>query len=289
MSHYDYYQPETLEEALRLKQNVPDSFFLSGGTDLMVRIKRRELRPNALISLRSVPDLSGIKNDKITRIGAMTTISELLKNTSLYERYPVLIHAANVLGSVQIRNMATIGGNLCNGSPAADMAPPLLILEAKVRLRNGQKSRDLPLEKFFKGPGMTNLSSEEMMTDILVDPPQQETKAIFLKKGRTKMDLAVTSLAVLIRKEGDRCLKVRIAAGSVAPTPLRLFEVENFMEGAKLSRKLLIDAQHLVAESVSPITDVRSTGDYRCHLVEVLMKQAFEKLMDRDFEDRHGT
>jgi len=289
MSQYDYYQPETLEEALRLKKTIPDSFFLSGGTDLMVRIKKRELRPRALISLRCIPNLSGVKNGKIIRIGAMTSISELLKNTLLYEKYPVLIQAAKELGSVQIRNMATIGGNLCNGSPAADMAPPLLILEAKMRLHSGQKSRDLPLEKFFQAPGEINLSPEEILADILLEPPQQDTQAIFLKKGRTKMDLAIASLAVLIRKQGNRCLKARIAAGSVAPTPVRLFDVEALLEGATFSRELLTEAQHLAAKSISPITDVRSTADYRCHLVEVLLKRAFEKLMERKFEDRNRT
>jgi carbon-monoxide dehydrogenase medium subunit len=286
MNHYDYYQPKNLEEVLRLKKNVPDSFYLSGGTDLMVRIKKRELRPCALISLRSIPNLSGVKNGKIIGIGATTSISELLKNTLLLEKFPVLIQAAKELGSVQIRNMATIGGNLCNGSPAADMALPLLVLEAKVRLQSGQKSRDLPLEKFFQGPGKINLSPEEILTDILLEPPQQDTQTIFLKKGRTKMDLAIASLAVLIRKDGNRCLKARIAAGSVAPTPLRLFDVEALLEGASISRELLTEAQHLAAKSISPITDVRSTADYRCHLVEVLLKRAFERLMDRDFENR---
>jgi CO/xanthine dehydrogenase FAD-binding subunit len=286
MSHYDYYQPKTLEEVLRLKKNVPDSFYLSGGTDLMVRIKKRELRPCALISLRSIPNLSGVKNGKIIGIGATTSISELLKNTLLLEKFPVLIQAANTLGSVQIRNVATVGGNLCNGSPAADMALPLLVLEAKVRLQSGQKSRDLPLEKFFQGPGKINLSPEEILTDILLEPPQQDTQTIFLKKGRTKMDLAIASLAVLIRKDGNRCLKARIAAGSVAPTPLRLFDVEALLEGASISREHLTEAQHLAAKSISPITDVRSTADYRCHLVEVLLKRAFERLMDRDFENR---
>jgi carbon-monoxide dehydrogenase medium subunit len=286
MSHYDYYQPKTLEEVLRLKKNVPDSFYLSGGTDLMVRIKKRELRPCALISLRSIPNLSGVKNGKIIGIGATTSISELLKNTLLLEKFPVLIQAAKELGSVQIRNVATVGGNLCNGSPAADMALPLLVLEAKVRLQSGQKSRDLPLEKFFQGPGKINLSPEEILTDILLEPPQQDTQTIFLKKGRTKMDLAIASLAVLIRKDGNRCLKARIAAGSVAPTPLRLFDVEALLEGASISRELLTEAQHLAAKSISPITDVRSTADYRCHLVEVLLKRAFERLMDRDFENR---
>jgi len=287
MNRYGYYQPETLDEAFRLKKNIPESLYISGGTDLMVRIKKRELRPRALISLRSIPNFSGIKNSEIIRIGAMTSISDILKNSLLHEKYPILIQAAKELGSIQIRNMATIGGNLCNGSPAADMAPPLLVLEAKVRLQSGQKSRDLPLEKFFLGPGETGLSSGEILTGILLEPPEQNTKTIFLKKGRTRMDLAVASVAAQIRTDGDRCLRARIAAGSVAPTPMRLFEVEALLEGAALSRELLTEAKQLAAKSVSPITDVRSTADYRCHLVGVLVKRALEKLLAKEFGDRY--
>jgi len=289
MNRYDYHQPDTLEEAFRLKKTIPDSLFISGGTDLMVRIKKRELSPRALISLRSIPGLSGIENGKIIRIGAMTSISDILQNSLLYEKFPVLIDAAKFLGSIQIRNMATFGGNLCNGSPAADMAPPLLVLEAKVRLQGGQKSRDLPLEKFFRGPGETGLSPDEIMTDILLDPPEPDTHGVFLKKGRTKMDLAVASVAALIRTEGNRCFKARIAAGSVAPVPMRLLEVETLLEGSSFSRELLTEAQELAAKSVSPITDVRSTADYRCHLVGVLLKRALEKLLDKEFGDRYRT
>jgi CO/xanthine dehydrogenase FAD-binding subunit len=288
MSPYGYYQPESLDEVFRLKKTIPDSVYISGGTDLMVRIKKRELRPNAVISLRSIPDLSGVKNGKIVRIGAMTSISDILINVMLDEKYPVLIQAAKALGSVQIRNVATIGGNLCNGSPAADMAPPLLVLEAKVRLQSVQKNRDLSLEKFFLGPGETHLSPGEILTDVLLEPPEPNTKAIFLKKGRTRMDLAVASVAALIRTDGNRCLKARIAAGSVAPTPLRLFEVETFLEGAILSRELLTKAQKLAAKRVSPISDVRSTADYRRHIVGVLVKRALEKLLNMEFAEEFG-
>ena len=287
MIRYDYYQPESLEEAFGLKKTIPDSLFVSGGTDLMVRINKKELRPSALISLRSIPGLTGIENSKIIRIGAMTSISALCKNQLLCEKYPVLIQAAKELGSVQIRNVATIGGNLCNGSPAADMAPPLLVLEAKVRLQSARKSRDLPLEKFFRGPGKTDLSPEEILTDILLEPPGQNSNTVFLKKGRTRMDLAVASVAALIQKKGNRCLKARIAAGSVAPVPMRLLKVEALLKGATLSQELLEAAQQLASQCVCPISDVRSTADYRYHLVGVLVKRALEKLQGKDLGDKH--
>jgi carbon-monoxide dehydrogenase medium subunit len=283
MNRHDYHQPESLAEAFQLKKSTPASLYVSGGTDLMVRVNKKELHPNALISLRSIPDLRGIDNGKIVRIGAMTTITEISKNALIKEKYPVLIQAAKELGCAQIQNMATIGGNICNGSPAADMAPPLLVLDAKVRIQVDKKSRELPIEKFFQGPGKTNLSPEEILTGILLESPGASTKTIFLKKGRTKMDLAVASVAALIRTEGDFCLKARIAAGSVAPTPLRLFGVEALLEGATLSPELLSEAQRLAAKSVSPVTDIRSTAEYRRHMVGVMVKRALEKLLDDEF------
>jgi carbon-monoxide dehydrogenase medium subunit len=289
MSRYEYYQPDSLDEAFRLKNTITNSLYISGGTDLLVRINKKELNPRALISLRSIPDLLGIENGKIFRIGAMTSITDLTKNALLGKKYPILIQAAKQLGSVQIRNVATIGGNLGNGSPAADMAPPLLVLEAKVRLRNDQKTRELPIEKFFLGPGETALSPQEILTGIHIESPEPNTKTIFLKKGRTRMDLAVASVAVLIKTESKRCTKARIAAGSVAPTPMRLFEVEALLEGSPLTKELFIDAQRLASRSVSPITDVRSTADYRRHLVGVLVKRALEMLLDQECGDRCQT
>ncbi len=278
MSRYDYHQPESLEEAFELKKSIPESLYISGGTDLMVRIKKKELRPTALISLRSIPGLSGIEDGRTIRIGAMTSVSEIAKNPVLQEKHPVLVQAANALGSVQIRNAATIGGNLCNGSPAADLTPPLLVLQADVRLQNGQKSREIPLVKFFRGPGETDLSPGEILTGIMLEPPEKNTNAVFMKKGRTGMDLAAASAAVLIQMDGSRCCEARIAVGSVAPTSVRLSAVEKILKGASLSRELLDEAQKLAAESVSPITDVRSTADYRRHLTGVLVRRALVKV-----------
>jgi len=287
MTRYDYYQPESLEEAFRFKKDHPKALYISGGTDLMVRIKKKELHPSALVSLRSIDELSGIENSRVIRIGAGTTISYLLKNPWLHEKYPVLIQAAHTLGSGQIRNVATIGGNLCNGSPAADMAPPLLVLEAKVRLQDDKKSREISLEKLFLGPGKSCLAPGEILNHILLATPQQDTKSIFLKKGRTRMDLAVASAAVLIRNDGKRFLKARVAVGSVAPTPLRLFAVENLLEGALFSQDLLNKAQRLASRSVSPITDIRSTAEYRRHLVGVLIRRALEELLAGDSKGKN--
>jgi carbon-monoxide dehydrogenase medium subunit len=279
MRRFDYLRPKSLKEALQQKKTIAGAKFISGGTDLLVQIKNHELQPPALISLRSIPELATIEINGGARIGALATISDIIQHNELGLNYPVLVEAARRLGSVQIRNVATVGGNLCNCSPSADMALPLLVLEAKVRLQSAKASREILLSKFFKGPGESCFSSDEILTDILLDPPHQKAKAAFLKKGRVKMDLAIASLAVLLEMDGGRCRKVRIAAGSVAPVPLRLSKVETLLEGAALSKDLVSHAQQLAREIVSPITDVRANEEYRRQIVGVYVKRGLEKVL----------
>ena len=280
MNRFKYYKPRSLDEAWELKEKIPDSLFIAGGTDVIVGIKNNELRPQALISLRSIPRLGNIEVNKGARIGALATISDIIQNPELRKDYPVLVEAAKSLGSVQIRNVATIGGNLCNCSPCADMALPLLVMEAKVRLQTTKKSREIPLNEFFKGPGESCLAPHEILTDILLDPPQKNTKTSFIKKGRVKMDLAVARVAVLREMESKTCHKARIAAGSVAPVPLRLSKIETMFEGATLTKKDVTEAQRLAEDNVVPITDVRSTEEYRRQITGVLVKRALERALE---------
>ena len=280
MKRFEYYKPRSLSEAWELKEKVRDARFIAGGTDVMVGIKNGELSPSALISLRSIPALDSIEINGGIRIGALTTISDLIRHSALRDNYPVVVEAAKRLGSVQIRNVATIGGNLCNSSPCADMALPLLVLEAKVRLQTAKESREMPLNEFFKGPGKTCLTSDEILTDILLGPSRQNSKATFLKKGRVKMDLAIASVALLLEMEGKRCSKARLAAGSVAPVPLRLLKVEALLEGTTISKELLAKAQQLAAENVAPITDIRATKEYRQEIVGIYVKRALKKVLE---------
>ena len=279
MKRFEYYKPRSLSEAWELKEKVRDARFIAGGTDVMVGIKNGELSPSALISLRSIPALDSIEINGGIRIGALTTISDLIHHSALRDNYPVVVEAAKRLGSVQIRNVATIGGNLCNSSPCADMALPLLVLEAKVRLQTAKESREMPLNEFFKGPGKTCLTSDEILTDILLGPSRQNSKATFLKKGRVKMDLAIASVAVLLEMEGKRCSKARLAAGSAAPVPLRLLKVEALLEGTTISKELLAKAQQLAAENVAPITDIRATKEYRQEIVGIYVRRALKKVL----------
>jgi carbon-monoxide dehydrogenase medium subunit len=257
---------------------VPGARLVAGATDLLVRIRNGELHPPALVSLRSIPELAGVETGATIRIGAMTAISDLIRSRALRDACPVLATAAGKLGSAQIRNTATVGGNLCNCSPCADTATPLLVLEARVRLQSPRRDREVPLNEFFRGPGESCLAPDEILTEILLERPGGDGGAVFFKKGRVKMDLAVASLSVRVEMEGRTCRKARVAAGSVAPVPLRLPKVEALLEGAAVSGELAAEAQRLAAESISPITDVRATEGYRRHMIGVYMKRALERL-----------
>jgi carbon-monoxide dehydrogenase medium subunit len=280
MKHIDYHRPASLDELWELKEKIPAARFIAGGTDILVKIKNRTLEPPALLSLRAIPELHGISTEEGIRIGAMTTISELVRNPLLATDYPVLVEAARRLGSVQIRNAATVAGNLCNCSPCADTAMPLLVLEARVELQNRGKIRKIPLHDFFVGPGESCIAPGEIMTGILLHPPTPNTRAISFKKGRVKMDLAIASAAVLLAVEDNVCRNARVAAGSVAPVPMRLHAVEALLENNPLTREIAYEAGKLAMEGVAPITDIRSTEAYRRHIVGVFVRRAIEQLAE---------
>jgi len=281
MNRFDYFRPQTLEEAFKLKRRHPGAAYIAGGTDIMVRIKNREIRPPVLVSLKNIPELASIEINGGARLGALVTMRAVIQSPELTRMYPVLVAAARRLGSVQIRNAATLGGNLCNGSPCADTATALLVLEAKLKLQTPEETREVPVRDFFKGPGELVLKAGEILTEIILNPPNGGAKAIFLKNGRVKMDLAKASVAILLELHGKRCTNVRIAAGSVAPVPLRLDEVENLIRGNVLSHELLAEAQKLAAQTVSPISDIRSTEEYRRRITGVYVRQGLEILMAR--------
>lgn len=281
MKPFFYHKPQTIEDALRLKNEIRDAVYIAGGTDVMVKIKKREIRPSALISLRNIPDLSQIEVNGGACIGAFATIAAITRHSRLSHVFSVVVEAANRIGSVQIRNMATIGGNLCNCSPCADMALPLLVLEARIRLRGLETAREVPVEEFFKGPGESCLFGSEILTEILLDPLHEDVQTVFLKKGRVKMDLAVASVAVRLDMEGNICRKARVAAGSVAPIPTRLRRVEELLEGSVLEEKTIKEAQKIAKDSVAPITDVRSTESYRREIVGAFVGRSLERVRDR--------
>lgn len=280
--NFEYYAPQTLQELLELKQKFGDEAkLLAGGTDLIVKMKMRATEPKYIISLNKIKELHYISEDEnFVRIGATVTWRELEKSHIIRKYYPALIDSAKVMAGVQVRNMATIGGNLCNASPAADGAPPLIVHSAKVVLQSISSVREVPLEDFFVGPGRTVLKSDEVLTQIVVPKPEERSSSTFIKISRTAMDLAKVSVAAYISlNEKDEVKRVRISLGAVAPTPVLSKSAEIELVGKKPTVEAIKKASLAVLKDISPIDDIRSTAEYRRRASVVLVEDAVVKIL----------
>lgn len=275
---YDYHRPSTLDEALRIAAENPGARYVAGATDLLVQLRNGNPGPPALISLRGLEDLRGVETSGRIRVGAAEPLTEVQTHPAVNEHLPALVESIASLGSNQIRNVATLGGNLCNASPAADTAPPLLVYGASVELRDAAGTREMALEEFLLGPGRTALRPGEILSAVLVDLPAPGTRSVFVRKGRVTMDLPIASVAALGGRNGTAYTGVRLAAGAVASVPLRLSHSEEIVEGTELGAEVKERAAAAACLEVSPITDLRATEDYRRHLTGVLVGRALELL-----------
>lgn len=272
-----YYQPETVEEALSLLDRCgKEARLLAGGTDLMNLMRNRAVAPSCVIDISRVSGLADITvaPSGDLRIGAMAALKAVAGSAVVVEGWPLLREAILQMGMTQLRNMGTVAGNICRASPSADSAPALLVLEARVEVRGSGGSREVPVGRFFAGPGQTVLKSNEMVTAIRVPPLPAGTGTAFLKLARVAEDLAKVNVAVLLVRQNDVCQQARIALGGVAPTPIRAGKAEAVLRGKPPDDKLMAKAGVTAAGETSPISDVRSTADYRRELSRVLVSRA---------------
>jgi xanthine dehydrogenase FAD-binding subunit len=274
-----YLAPRRLDEALQVMADG-DATLLCGGTDLAPQTESgtRQYK-SKLLNIRGIEELGGIaaKGGEI-RIGATTTVSEIRRSAVLADIAPVLVQAAERFASEQIRNAASVGGNICNASPAGDMIPPLLVLGAAVELACWQggavQTRRVPLEQFFVGPGKTVMRPEELLTTVVFDRPSTDFVATFRKSGpRPALEISTVSVALGAHLAGGRLSDVRVAMGSVAPTPLRARHVEAALEGKPLDAATIAAAVAATAQDAKPIDDVRASAWYRGHLVKVFVEE----------------
>jgi len=284
----NYHKPRSLDEALKLLNELEDAKVIAGGTDLIVDIKTGGIKPpKNLVDITFIDELKHIHVDsKSIRIGAATTLQEILESNVLKEQIPVLVEAVSSMGSWHLRNMATIGGNLCNASPAADTAPPLLVLNAEVKLNSVDGERTVPLMKFFTGPKQTVLKPNELMTEIIIPKPPENSGMKFIKLGRRNAHtLSIVAVAALVKVEDERFGDVRIALNAVAPTPIRALKTEKALIGENVSIEVIEEKVKLVAEEVNPITDVRASAEYRREMSVVLTRDAIiESLKNLGFK-----
>jgi carbon-monoxide dehydrogenase medium subunit len=237
-------------------------------------MKLEELKSDYLINIKEISALNFINEAKDVYIGCTTRICDLESSEILRTRYTALQEAAGAFSSVQIKNMGTIGGNLCNASPACDTAPPLLVFGAKIKLLRGENEKIIPLEDFFLGPGKTALSPEDLLTEIILPESGPNTGSAFYKLNRVKADIAKVSVAIMVEREDTVIKSFRVALGSVAKTPIRLRNVEEMVEGEKFEEDVIEKVSERVSKEIQPITDIRSTKEYRRDVSKYLVRSA---------------
>ena len=275
---FDYLAAPTISEAISLLSKYDGKAkVIAGGTDLMNLIRTKMIKPEYVVDIGHLPGLDHVKYDDkgALSIGALTTIRALEMSADVREHHPVLSQAAGQLGSMAIRNVGTIGGNLCHASPAADTAPPLIALGAGVKIVGPAGERTVALEDFFTGPGQTVLQKGEMVVEILVPPMSPHTQGVYLKHAiRGAADLAIVGVAFIAALDGERFRNVRIVLGAVGPIPMRARNAEELLEGRETDQALIENAAQTASDESRPITDVRASADYRREMVKVFTRWA---------------
>ncbi len=272
------FSPVYVPECLNLLERFPNAKMLAGGTDLLVRLKDEINQPD-IIDISHIEEMKGISasNDKI-KIGALVTFSEIIESELVAENAGVLVQAAEMIGSPQIRNRGTIGGNIANASPAGDSIPPLFVLEAEIEIAGMNYSRTIPIKDFFKGPGKSILTDGEIITAVII-PKMKNWEGAFVRLGQRKaLAISKVSLALLLKIKDDKIEEARIALGAVAPTVIRAEKTERCLVGKKFDNDTLLEAKKIICEEVSPISDIRSIAEYRKEMCGVLLEEAFEQL-----------
>ena len=277
-AQFDYIAPTTLNEAVAaLVKGGRDTRVMAGGTDLIVKIRHRMLFPKCIVNLKRIAGLDAITDDKKNglTIGATALLADVAAHKSIRRHYPTVAEAAGATANVQVRNMGTVVGNLCNASPSADNAPTLMAMAATVDIASPTGSRSVLLDKFFQGPGITALKAGEIVTAVRVPPPVAGSGTAYHSLSqRGKLDCSAVGVGTMVVLNGDRCTDARIIVGACAPVPMRTQAAEKMLIGKKMTDTLIRQAAQKASEETSPITDVRASAPYRWKMVSVLTIRA---------------
>jgi carbon-monoxide dehydrogenase medium subunit len=284
VKEFEYLEPKSLQQALEwLNTYRGRARILAGGTDLYLRLRKGVFLPDHVIDLKRVPDLDYMTPNREggVQIGPTALQESVARSLLIQHMYPALAEAAGWVGSVQTRNRATLIGNLCNASPAADTAPALLSYGAQVKIASIDGERRVPLEEFFIGPGKTVLQDNELVAEIILPAPAPHTGAAFFRRTRTAMDIAVVCGAAMLTVTNGTCQNVRIALGAVGPTPMRAPRAERVLRGQALTEPLLEEASRIASEEARPIDDVRGSAEYRREMVSILTRRGLQQALER--------
>jgi CO/xanthine dehydrogenase FAD-binding subunit len=277
-SFTEFFAPESVDEAVGfLRDKGPAARVLAGGTDVMVRVRRGMIPAECttLVSIHRIAGMRGCRHDNgDVVVGAATTASDLLGDTVVAESAPILAVVADRLASSQIRNVATVGGNLANASPAGDLINPLLLLDARLVVASADGQREVPVDEFFTGPGQSVMRPDELLVEARFDLPLPERVFLFEKAGtRPAMECSVVTVGLAYTPREDRLTAVRVAFGSSAPTPLRGRKTEAVLEGQPPTPEVVESAARTAEQEVSPISDVRGSECYRRALAGAFLRR----------------
>ena len=283
MHKFAYYEPSTVKEAAAiLAKQGPNGRVLAGGTDLLVQIKEhvRGMAPDYVVSLKDIKELREVKysaRNGLT-IGAGATISSILAVPGVRERYPGLAQGAEIIGSLQIQNIATIGGNICNAAPSADSVPPLIAYNGTALIAGPRKQREVALEDFFLGPAKTVLQPDELLVSIHLPAPAPRSGCDYIRHTpRAQMDIAMVGVASYVElSRAGTLANARIVLGAVAPTPIRARQAEASLNGQTPTDEVLAQAGDLAAAEESPISDTRGSAGYRRYMTSVLVRRTLQ-------------
>jgi carbon-monoxide dehydrogenase medium subunit len=280
LSEFDLLSAQSVAEASSLLRRYgADARVCAGGTDLLVKMKHKRIAARYLIDIKSIPGLDAIRYDERDglRIGALASIQAIKDSPLIARHYPLLRQAAAGMGTLHIRNLGTLGGNLANASPSAEFAPALLVLDASVRCASLDGERTIALADFFVGPSTSALAADEILTEVHVPPMPARAAGVYLKQSLRRMDVAIASAAVLVCLEANVIREARIALGAVAPTPFRVPGCEQALAGKELQAGLIEHVAKLASERAAPIDDLRSDRSYRRKAVAMLVEQGLEQ------------
>ena len=282
---FDYHEPASLSEAVDLGARFGESGrFLAGGTDLIIQMRRGRLAPQHVVSLRRVRGLDTIEANGAMKLGALVTLGAIERHRAFQGSLRALVESAEVVGGHQVRNVGTVGGNVANASPAADVVTALLALDADVTCAGPDGERTVPLDDFLVRSGETARRAGELLTSITFPALDGPSATAFLKAGRRKaMEISVVCVAARLALDagGERCVQARIALGAVAPRAWRAREAERFLEGRALTPAALREAGRLAAAGCQPISDVRASARYRRLLVAALVPRVLSRCLQR--------
>jgi carbon-monoxide dehydrogenase medium subunit len=284
---FTYLAPTTLREAVELlAEHRGKTKVLAGGTDLMLQLQDGMWAPEYVVAVRNIPELNVLDfhaRSGLT-LGAATTLRRIETSRAVRERYPELATGASEIGSVQIRNLASLGGNMCTATPSADGVPALVSLEATARIASVRGERTVPLEAFFIGVRKTVLEPDELVVDLHIPAPPPRTSGAYVKLDtRPQMDLAIVGVATTVSlAAADSVIKkVTICLGAVATTPIRVREAEEILTGRPFSEELLAEAGQAAARAARPISDVRASADYRREQCDLMTRRAIRQAVER--------